>query len=471
MASSRNLGPTAAMASLTSLVLDIINKDLDRKATKDAQYLNILSQRHREASNSLDASKSNFNKAKISYESILGNVPDIEATQGVNPIKNNMSKWYQDDINRLDKNKTMYSNEMERMLKEIADITKVQNSISSTAFITPDEGIKGAYDEADLSLSRISKIFNIDENIVRRWNTQNPEQIPAAIRKLESTRIKYQHDTGKSTEDIRKEGVKNKKEFISGTVPKSPVFNNIDAILQSDDLNDTDKYNELGKITFEGPNKTPIPLGVLLDETTRINEDDNKKVREAKMKKRSKAVQEFATMVNSFTDTSVKNDDMIGMNKFIKKMNNFMISIPEIERAKFKESIYNMFHIDLDQSDNYTFASAKKSVSGKGFTVKGSTMYAGKDDYKDKPILVPKKDKFTSPVRDYITDLYKKDGADSLPKDFFESNYTAIMDITNNYINHIATKELTDEKRNLILTDQLRKVYNGLVKIHNERSN
>ena len=461
MAYNRNLGPTAAIASLTSLVLDIINKDLDRKATKDAQYLNILSQRHREASNSLDASKLNFNKAKIGYESILGNVPDIEATQGVNPIKNNMSKWYQDDINRLDKNKTTYSNEMERMLKEIADITKVQNNISSTAFITPDEGIKGVYDEADLSLSRISKIFNIDENILRRWNAQNPEQIPAAIRKLESTRIKYQHDTGKSTEDIRKESLKNKKAFISGTVPKSPVVNNIDAILQSEDLNDRDKSNEMGKITFEGPDKTPIPLGLLLDETTIINKDDNKKVREAKMKKRSKAVQDFATVVNSFTDASVKNDDMIGMNKIIEKLNNSMIGIPEIERAKFKESIYNMFHIDLDQSDNYTFASAKKSVSGKG-----STMYAKKEKGGTN-----KQKKFTSPVRIYIADKYRKDGANSLPEDFFKSNYKAIMDITNNYINHIATKELTDEERNLMLKDQLHKVYNGLVKIHNERSN
>jgi len=339
-----------AVTGLVGLIAQLFAQSesdkLRLKEKKEAQSLTLLSEQYHSVSRDLTRVESEFDVSKRLYETQIGRVSPIDRTTGSDSVTDDLSVFYRNEIDERRTAMGKIKNKMDEMYSDIADIGRVQAGLAKA--VSPEEGVPGVYDIEDFSTERLSKIFNVDPKLITRWREKQPEQIPSAIQSLERLRLEAvskKKGTGaletKRIQDIQMTD-------ISSRISNARMFQDMDFIARSEDLNDDEKVKQILSLGKE----EGMSLGLILDPANEPKKGDSSNVIE---KKRDAQYKEVMYLLNTFSSFTKKDavKDVIGLGNFVNRLSKISDSLSPGVRPGFKKYVNDYFNIDLDAKEHF----------------------------------------------------------------------------------------------------------------------
>ena len=339
-----------AVTGLIGLAMQFVaqgaSDKLRLKEKKEAQSLTLLSEQYREVSNDLTRIEGEYDTSKRLYEATLGNLSPIDRTGGSDSVADDLSSFYTNKIEEKRTLKGRIENRLNQNYSEMADISRLQAGLATA--VSPDAGIPKEYDADDFSTKRLAKIFNVDEALVKKYKTKQPEKIPAVIRSLEKLRLEAGVKT-KGTGVLETKRIQDiQMTDISSRISNARMFQDMGVIAKNEDLNKDEQVKQILALgTEEG-----MSLGLILDPANEPKKGDSSKVIKTKRDAQYKQAMYLLNTFGSFTKTGGYKD-VIGLGNFVNRLSKISDSLSSGVRPGFKKYVNDYFNIDLDKKEHF----------------------------------------------------------------------------------------------------------------------
>ena len=407
-------------------------RKLARQEKKDARSLILLAEQFNDAKDELRALQTSYDKSSELYLNELDALPDLETTTQNKIVTEDLNTYYIRKTEQIDDKMRSVKKNINTIGSELFDVSRVKAGLSKISLF-PDykagPDLKG-YDLEDLSVSKVAKVFNIDEGLVSKLFDKQPEIQKGAVGALNAALIesleKIKERTDKQSED-RQKGAEAKEDIVSSLVANAPFLNELNNVAASD-LNEKEMLETLVNISAEDEaTGLRLSIGEILSPKNSFNPNDTKDQRKDKMDNQLKDIQAVQHAFKSFSDN--KPNDIVGLGRFIKLTGN-RVNEFKTDRARkaYKTIVFKLFNVDLDAKSQFIF---------EGYTLTKDGIRSKKHNYQD------------APVEDLILSHYK-DQTKSRAEYMKEGGESGVLyDLIKLYHPHMTAEEI-GQKLNLI---------------------